>query len=265
MWSTLGRYLIILFAAFLIISSRLAYFDAFYEWLSSGNASEDWQIGAFILGILIQFIHFPIRFELERRRKEKLLKTLSDNLELVAGYYRYELNKRFKCDGFKNANFRIFIPTSWIPQFIARLFNISMHLRHLQFHELAKIKITKSLNFQVYPQIKSQGLVGKSFVEECLNIKNGGYDPSDVEYNLYNDKMDETQKRIGNKYEFVVTAPIISSPLVKAFRKVEAIVSIDCKKSIPSFNQVSQEQAEKLFDTIEEIYTQIKPVIRKKR
>lgn len=217
------------------------------------------------MGILIQFIHFPIRFELERRRKEKLLKTLSDNLELVAGYYRYELNQRFKCDGFKNANFRVFIPTSGLPQLISRLFNMAIHLKHLPFHELAKQKITKDLSFQVYPESKSQGLVGKSFVEEHLNVKNGHHHPNDDQYNLFNEKMDETQKRIGNKYQFVVTAPIISTPLIKTFRKVEAIVSIDCKKSIPIMDQLSQEQAEKMFDSIEEIYLQIKPVIRKKR
>lgn len=215
---------------------------------------------AFYFGISLQTIYFPLRFELEKIKRRKTEDSIQQHISLLASYYRFALNKRLKCeDQFDQISFRFFVKDNTAPIWFLKLFKRNISYRLLKVDSLVKTKIATELKFIVYPLESSQGLVGKCYIEEAFNVKNGNMN-DDEEYMAYNGRMTSQQINASRSHKFVATYPISKNEKI-----IECIAAIDSKNEIEIMKELDQEKVVMVYEIMDDFYQNIKLVLKKMR
>lgn len=256
-WKFIARYSVVFIGAFLIASTKIPFFDGVYCRISVEDP-DNAKLWALIIGGVIQTLYFPIRYEFERAKKERFIKTYRNNLALLAAYRRFALNQRFKVNKeFDRVSFRFFIPNRKFSQPLAKFLGMQIKYKYVRIDEIVETVITPELSFIVHPEKKSQGLVGKCYQEESLNIKNGVILQDDVEYVKFNNRMNQTQVNESQGHVFVSTFPV-----AKNSRYIECIIAIDCKSEIPCLKDSKQKDIVELYEVIKDFYYSMKPILK---
>ncbi|MDW3194592.1 MAG: hypothetical protein R8G66_19595 [Cytophagales bacterium] len=272
-------------ASFLILSSRLSFFDEYYQNFPKVSNIEYNKTFFFIIGFFVTAIYLPIenevlKYRLRGREKDAVLEQqLRDFYETNCNY----LADIFDLKAFGEVSFRIYLPEkNWgyfrflIADWYARFVNnkkrqepSNKELVTFKYHEIKNLcvkLIDDELSFVVNPQEKGQGMVGLAYSECGIGIKNPsndiGNEVVNIEengYGAFEENLTSYQSVVLSQFPFTMTIPVISTS-----SKIKAIIGVDSTKDFTVQEDLSVKQINQLKMFGRSFMKELKPLLKKK-
>lgn len=270
-WVTIFRILLFSTASFLVISSRLAFFDDYYKALPVCSDLESKKLLLFISGYLITAIYLPIENEIFKYKLRARNKLKKYEVIIFREVHRKLLNNIFNVSDFNNANFSLYVPKrnrnyyllKWIQwrESLSKTKKASIRLvityKYYRVQDLHK-ELAEELQFIVNPKNQSQGLVGLAYLERGIGIKTPA-NRRNPNYAQFQNRMSTFQRQTLSPYPFMITIPVIDSN-----NNVKAIIAVDSKVSITVNTRQIKSQADNLMLFGREFVKELKPLVRKR-
>lgn len=210
---------------FLLFIAGTSNYDFMFNWINLSQLTlDDKKMVALILGLLFTGFIIPFENFILNNRVKRLEKFYDDSVvEHLKSTYQYLLGEEFESD-FSETSIRLFLPVKNLRYYLPNWLGKRVTFTHYSLPGLFIDKIG-TLEFTVFPEKESQGLVGKSFLERGISIRDG--QANFQQYADYFNRMTDYQKSVAVNHIFVLTIPIIDEK-----NSIRGIVSVDSQQEI---------------------------------
>ncbi len=253
----LGRMLLISIVPsfFLIIAGANEFDDWFNVVNIEGMSLHQKKILALIIGLLFTGAVLPIENYLLKRRIRKLENFYDGRLDELKITFDHLLSGLLKVS-FDKASYRLFLPKRGLRYFLPEGLGKRVVMEYRPLKGLYRDDI-KPLQFTVFPEEHSQGLIGISYVHRAIPIRDNDHMPE--QYREYYGRMTTFQQTVARNHRFVMTIPVINEK-----DQILAIVSVDSVENLGiKKDQVSQSVTHHLLALGIKIYEMYLNILRK--